>query len=138
MQFWGWGWMALLDLGLRWIPTTTFLLCLWWPLWRRGSTRQVSAIFIFWNLISPNLNKENLPCVHSLLIQVAFKQILKTKMAKNSSAEVVLQCCWKILGKFLTTKMYRLGNAQCKIFENEQLVFPIDLSQILHLELPTR
>ena len=33
---------------------------------------------------------------------------------------------------------YRLGTDKCKIFEKKQLIFPIDLSKILHLELLTR
>ena len=35
-------------------------------------------------------------------------------------------------------EMYRSGNDKCKIFEKKQLIFPIDLSKILHLGLPTR
>ena len=34
--------------------------------------------------------------------------------------------------------IYHLGNAKCKIFEKKQLIFPIDLSKILHLALLTR
>ena len=33
---------------------------------------------------------------------------------------------------------YRSSNDKCKIFEKKQLIFPIDFSKILHLELPTR
>ena len=33
---------------------------------------------------------------------------------------------------------YRFGNDKCKIFQKKQLTFPIDLSKILHLELPIR
>ena len=42
---------------------------------------------------------------------------------------------WKILN---SPVIYRSGNDKCKIFEKKQLIFPIDLSKILHLELPTR
>ena len=35
-------------------------------------------------------------------------------------------------------KFYRLNNARCKILKNKKLIFPIDLSKILHLGLPTR
>ena len=38
--------------------------------------------------------------------------------------------------KFQGFMMYRLGNDKCKIFEKKQLIFLIDLSKILRLELP--
>ena len=38
----------------------------------------------------------------------------------------------------VVSRNYRMGKSKCKIFEKKQLIFPIDLSENLHLALPTR
>ena len=97
----------------------------------------LSSLANFWRKITKNmttlkLNQELTSKQYSqnLIIVKNYWSLLVVLDVIRQSLQSVSYICAK--------KFYRLSNAKCKIFKNKKLIFPIDLSKILHLGLPTR